>query len=342
MPRKGITTGGRKRNEYRHNADGTTAIILRSPKYGNPECLIDTEDFEAVSQYGWWARGNDTRKHGKNTIYPYTTMPHPNGGKVLNSDGVVRIRTTTLSLHQFIMYGCELIGERRKLQIDHINQNTLDNRKENLRWATHRENAMNTKLHSHNTTGFRGVSKLSDPSRQKLPYYVKTRLVEGRSSTRGCFATAEEAALCYDDLVREHLNPEFHKGALNFPDGPPPEVLEKAEKAREAHLEEKLSKMTSPFTGVGLWGKRDSKEMRKADRPWRATLIHEKKNYTVRGTYATDREAAIARDKAIIEYGLQDKKKLAFPELLEEYLGATNNKKTIDIERQDGYAYVNQ
>lgn len=43
-------------------------------------------------------------------------------------------------------------------QIDHINRNRLDNRKQNLRFVTWSENQMNRgTLKTNNTTGFRGV-----------------------------------------------------------------------------------------------------------------------------------------------------------------------------------------
>jgi hypothetical protein len=43
-------------------------------------------------------------------------------------------------------------------QLDHINQNTLDNRIENLRPATSSQNCANRSLFSNNTSGCRGVS----------------------------------------------------------------------------------------------------------------------------------------------------------------------------------------
>ena len=41
--------------------------------------------------------------------------------------------------------------------IDHINQNKLDNRLENLRWADKRDNGINSKIRSDNKSGIKGV-----------------------------------------------------------------------------------------------------------------------------------------------------------------------------------------
>lgn len=42
--------------------------------------------------------------------------------------------------------------------VDHINGDALDNRRENLRAVSHKQNMENRKLHKNNQSGFRGVS----------------------------------------------------------------------------------------------------------------------------------------------------------------------------------------
>ena len=73
--------------------------------------------------------------------------------------------------------------------IDHINGDTLDNRIENLRAVTGKENQRNTKLSSNSTTGINGVTK----RKYGKPYEVQIH-VDGKAIYLGTFATLEEAA----------------------------------------------------------------------------------------------------------------------------------------------------
>lgn len=73
--------------------------------------------------------------------------------------------------------------------IDHINGDTLDNRIENLRAVTSKENQRNTKLSSNNTTGINGVTKRQNGK----PYEARIQ-VDGENIYLGTFATLEAAA----------------------------------------------------------------------------------------------------------------------------------------------------
>ena len=79
--------------------------------------LVDDEDFERVSQYKWTAE-----KCSKSENY------------------YARNRTINAKMHRLIMGVC-----KSKLVVDHVNHRTLDNRKENLRVCTQKENLRNRK-----------------------------------------------------------------------------------------------------------------------------------------------------------------------------------------------------
>ena len=93
---------------------------------------------------------------------------------------------------------------------DHVNGNTLDNTRANLREATHRQNSMNRGLRSDSQHGYKGVHWVS--SRQQ--YRARIQVGDKRIHS-GYYGTAIEAARAYDALAREHYG-EWAR--LNFPD----------------------------------------------------------------------------------------------------------------------------
>lgn len=98
--------------------DGTTARIMLRGKYGEPtgEAVIDAEDVEKCKLLKW-----HVKKGNGNTNYAIAHLPE---GK-------------TVFLHRYVL---NYDGNK---DIDHINRNGLDNRKENLRIVTHAVNTAN-------------------------------------------------------------------------------------------------------------------------------------------------------------------------------------------------------
>lgn len=93
----------------------------------------------------------------------------------------------TIRLARFLMI-CN-VGHFSQV-VDHVDGNPLNNTRENLRLATHAENARNTKLRKDNKCGFKGVRK----SRNK---WRATITVHGEAKNLGSFDTAEEAHDAY-------------------------------------------------------------------------------------------------------------------------------------------------
>ena len=146
--------------------------------------IVDVGDFEWLSQWNWlamWA-------HGARSFY------------------AERNRTPDLDcryMHRLIL-GCSP-GELG----DHINCNSLDNRRCNLRKCTGTENRQNRRINRNNTSGYRGVA-YSKEQRKWVAYL--------RGSTEriflGYFETPEAAALARDDAARIHFG---IYAKLNFP-----------------------------------------------------------------------------------------------------------------------------
>lgn len=66
---------------------------------------------------------------------------------------IIKKEKKTIPLHRFVSDADKLGWEC----VDHINHNTLDNRKINLRKANRRENSLNTKINTKNKTGFKNI-----------------------------------------------------------------------------------------------------------------------------------------------------------------------------------------
>lgn len=145
-------------------------ITLSKGKY-KTFAIIDDEDFERVNLYSW----SVDFSRSVHTAYAETNIKKPNGKK------------TTLYLHRLIL------NPGPNLEVDHINGNGLDNRKENLRVATRNENARNLPKQKRNTSGFKGVDwhKPTQKWRAKLSHNSKTIHL-------GLFDNPRHAAICYD------------------------------------------------------------------------------------------------------------------------------------------------
>lgn len=108
-------------------------------------------------------------------------------------------------LHCALLEAAE--GQRR----DHRNGHGLDNRRPNLRVATHADNMRNSKQRDNNKVGFKGVHR---DERQPRRPYVAAIMVDRKSIFLGSYSTASEAAHAYDRAAKQHHG-EFAR--LNFP-----------------------------------------------------------------------------------------------------------------------------
>ena len=93
--------------------------------------LVDDEDYPSLMKYKWYA-------HKEN----HTFYAQRQSQRVAGKQSVIR-------MHR------EIMGAHKGIELDHINGNGLDNRKENLRVVTRRENSQNK--HTPKTSKFPGV-----------------------------------------------------------------------------------------------------------------------------------------------------------------------------------------
>lgn len=132
--------------------------------------LFDKDDYELIKKYNW-------SKTGSNYL--------------INTKG-----NKTISMHRLI------INAPDDMIVDHINHNTLDNRKENLRLCNHSQNNINKKI-----KGF--------TLRNNGKYEVSIRL-NGKPTYIGRFNSEIEAIearkMNYDE---DHKNFEYRKELVN-------------------------------------------------------------------------------------------------------------------------------
>lgn len=153
------------------------------------QVLIDDEDFDRVSKYKWHLDWPYFRRSGN---YYFKTRPYINGVRY------------TWSLHHFI-YGKPDKGS----YLDHINRNTLDNRKNNFRYVTPQQNKYNQKCRKDNTTGYKGVGVQTH-----CPKYIVKIVYDGKRHSLGTYSDPIEAARVYD---RKAIEVYGEYAVTNFP-----------------------------------------------------------------------------------------------------------------------------
>ncbi len=134
--------------------------------------LIDSEDLNKIRNYSWviatWPGRNGSSLPRQ--TYVQATKKDESG------------RAKTFLLHRIVMDAP--VGT----QIDHINRDTLDNRKRNLRFVDAAENQWNRPL-----CGVRYTKKLGAKNRWEAAIRVR-----GKRFWLGSYATKEEAIMVYN------------------------------------------------------------------------------------------------------------------------------------------------
>ena len=94
--------------------------------------------------------------------------------------------------------------------VDHINGDTLDNRRSNLRLVSKRQSTFNTRSRLGSSSRFKGVSFDS-----RLKRWMTQIQVNGETLYLGRYQSEQDAARAYDAAAREHFGEYAY---LNFPE----------------------------------------------------------------------------------------------------------------------------
>jgi hypothetical protein len=147
--------------------------------------LVSDEDFEYLNRWKWYAAKPNPKK---NKWYA-RRVDHKN-------------KKRPIYMHRVIT------NAPPGLEPDHINHNTLDNRRENLSLGTHLDNMKN--LLRKSNTGYRGVKRL-----RKTDRFFAQIAIGKKHIYLGLFSSAEEAAKAYDEAAKQHRG---KSAFLNFPE----------------------------------------------------------------------------------------------------------------------------
>lgn len=143
--------------------------------------IVDSIDADFVNQWKWCV----ANLHG----YWYATRGINIGNR----------KVIGISMHRLIL---ERACNRTLLSTelcDHVNGNTLDNRRENLRIATKQQNKINSKTRNDNTSGYKGISW--DKKHQKWRARI---MIAGKSIHIGYFETREQAYAEYCNYAKTY------------------------------------------------------------------------------------------------------------------------------------------
>ena len=128
--------------------------------------FVDVCDIPKVEGHRWYAL------RSRKTFYAKASVKSEHG------------KVGTIYMHRLIS------DAQRGMEVDHINMDGLDNRRENLRICTPSQNRCNIGLTKANTSGVKGVDRHKGKWRARIQ-------VKGKKIELGSFDSIEDAASAY-------------------------------------------------------------------------------------------------------------------------------------------------
>ena len=141
------------------------------------ETIVDDEDYERLIKHSWAWRPSKWSLNGEG----YAVRGSKKRGE-----------PSTIYMHR------EILNAPEGSSIDHINLHSLDNRKENLRYADTQKNAFNRrKIATPCTSRYKGVFQRSNPDNPVKPWTARIRFNDRRIEL-GTYEDEETAAAAYN------------------------------------------------------------------------------------------------------------------------------------------------
>lgn len=151
--------------------EGNIAYVPLTRGY---EAVIDVADVALVEGVNWYAFPKN------DTVY---AIRHTRKG------GKFKIHR----MHRIIAHAP--VG----MEVDHIDRNTLNNRRENLRVCTNSENQRNRTIQKNNTSGAKGVNQCKSSGK-----WVARIMIFGKSIYLGQFDELEDADTAYREASERY------------------------------------------------------------------------------------------------------------------------------------------
>lgn len=149
--------------------------------------IVDAEDYERLNQWKWYAK-----RVGANSDGFYASSITRVGGKGNN-----------VLMHRLVN------NTPKGMVTDHINHNTLDNRKINLRNATRAQNLANMTKRPGLSSKYKGVSRCK---REKM--WKASICFNGKSISLGTFNDENDAGLAYNLSALKYYGEYAHLNQL--------------------------------------------------------------------------------------------------------------------------------
>lgn len=222
-------------------------IPLSKGKYA----IVDDADYDFLSQWKWTYTGN---------------------GYAIRSETIDGERVYTY-MHR------QLMNAPRGHYVDHINHNTLDNRRENLRVVTPTQSLYNTRPRKQTVSPFKGVTLVKNRWQAAIH-------VDGEKVVIGRFLTQRAAAEAYNEAAQKHFGEYAVLNDL---------------KAIQNDSPRKSRQITSKYRCVYHDPRRNV---------WRCDIMVNYQKHKL-GPFKTEIEAAKAHDKFVKEHKLS--RPLNFP-----------------------------
>lgn len=157
----------RGQNRYRKIKNGYIGYTSNNMRF-----YFDEEDYELINKYTWHEHDDGTN------IYPRTLYD-----RYYDSSG--KRHNVYIMMHQLLQKAH--YSNKNDLIMDHIDGNTMDNRKQNLRETTRQKNMFNVKTPASNKTGHKGIYKTASGK-----FQVKIN-IDKKAVYLGTYKTYEEA-----------------------------------------------------------------------------------------------------------------------------------------------------